>query len=409
MAELPYLWDSQDGSLKFPKFSVAERDRRWARVRGLMRKNDISVLLVPPGSFGDEQGSSRYLSQIGGQQGGSWVIFPVEGNVTAIVGAERETKLWKYAQEWITDLRWGPGSKLVVDCLRELKPSGKVGVVNLKGGYRYKDGIIPYTTWATILAGLPNVNFVEENSILDLARMVKGPEEVATIEKIVTANEAAIKVMFETARPGVSESTVWLKMAQALMEATGEIPARLSIATNREAHDTNAMAWPAVIPAGGVMGQEISARLQGYQAQSNHLFCIGKPKSDDYRASMTVACEIYQDLVNWVKPGVTVGDVIAEGNRLTAKHRAIISGMLVHTTGLGGDRPRLGHDTRMDGGASSISDDTLVIEPGFTFNLKPSIRLSPDGSLGRFGDPLTVTASGARRLGKRAVEPVFVG
>jgi Xaa-Pro dipeptidase len=409
MRQLPYLWDVQNGKPQFPKFSLAERDRRWARVRKLMEHAEIATLLIPSGSFGDEQANSRYLSQIGGQQGGAWVIFPLEGKVTAILNSERETNLWKQAQGWISDLRWGPASKHVVECLRELKPSGKVGVANLKGGYRFKDGVIPYTTWASIEAALPNIQFVTEDNIFDVARMVKGPEEVATIEKIVAANEAAIEVMFETARPGVSESTVWLKMAQALMDATGEIPQRLSIATNREAHDTNGMAWPAIIPNAGIMGQEISARLQGYQAQSNHLFCIGGPVPADHKAAMTLSCEIYQSLLEWLKPGRTIGELIAEASRLTAAHQAIISGMLVHTNGLGGDRPRLGHDTRMDGGSNTITDDNVVIEPGFTFNLKPSIRLTPEGNLGRFGDPLTVTDKGARRLGKRAIEPVFVG
>jgi Xaa-Pro aminopeptidase len=413
MLQLPYLWDVQDEKLQFPRFSLAERDRRWARVRDLMRKADVSTLLVPPGSFpgsfGDEQANSRYLCQIGGQQGAAWVIFPLEGKVTAIVNSEREIKFWKQAQDWISDLRWGVAPRLVVDCIRELSTSGKVAVVNLEGGYRFKDGTIPHTTWESIRTALPNIQFVAENYILDLARMVKGPEEVATIGKIVAANEAAIKVMFETARPGVLESTVWLKMVQALMDATGEIPARVSIATNREAHDTNGMAWPATIPSGGIMGQEISARLQGYQAQSNHLFCIGHPVPADYKAAMTISCEVYQSLVEWVKPGKTIGELVTEASRLTAAHRAIISGMLVHTNGLGGDRPRLGHDTRMDAGNDAMSDTDIVIETGFTFNLKPSIRLTPEGNLGRFGDPVTVTEKGAKRLGKRAIEPVVVG
>jgi Xaa-Pro aminopeptidase len=328
-------------------------------------------------------------------------VFPQSGEVTAIFSSARECEMWKDLQHWIVDMRWGKPASLVVDRVKELAPSGTIGVSNLRGTY-HLGGTVPYEAWSEVLKGLPNVALQAQNTILDLARMVKGPEEVALLEKVTAANEAAIQVMWDTARPGVAEATVWSAMAAALVQATGEFPCRLSIATNREGNSTNTMACPYVIPPGGVMTEEIAARMAGYQAQSNHSFGIGQPMRPGYEKAMSIACDVYASLLAWIRPGKTIGDLVSEYRRLLEQHGCKATGVAVHTNGLGADRPRLGPSM-----GTPQDDLELVIEPGFTFTTKPSARLE-DGSMAQLGDPLTVTETGARRLGKRPLAPKFV-
>lgn len=287
--------------------------------------------------------------------------------------------------------------------LRELSPSGVVGVTNLKGMYRYPEGTVSYEGWRAIQEALPRIRFEPNNDILDTARMVKGPEEVAVIEKEAAGNEAAIRTMFETARPGLPESTVWAAVVSTMIQATGDFPARLSIATNREANSTCGQACHYLIPAGGRMSQEICCRLQGYRAQSNHTFVIGGPVPDDYERAMRTAVEVYEGLLAWIRPGRTIGALLAEYQRLAAERDASVSSVVVHTNGLGSDRPRLGP------GVTPGDDDGIVIQPGFTFSIKPSVRMQSTGMYAQVGDPLTVTPEGARRLGRRVLEPVVVG
>jgi len=78
-------WD--EGLDPYPRFSLAERDRRWAAVRARMAAQGIDVLVTPQnsGHSTDFQANSRYLSHVGG--GGDAdvaVVFPLEGAVTAI-------------------------------------------------------------------------------------------------------------------------------------------------------------------------------------------------------------------------------------------------------------------------------------------------------------------------------------
>src|SRR5262249_48071606 len=47
----------------YPRFSLAERDRRWAAVRALMRRQNIDVIVTPQnsGHSADYQADTRYL------------------------------------------------------------------------------------------------------------------------------------------------------------------------------------------------------------------------------------------------------------------------------------------------------------------------------------------------------------
>lgn len=58
-----------NGKRGLPSFSLAERDRRYDRVRRLMARQNLDCLLAPAADVGEPQANSRYLCQIGGFAG----------------------------------------------------------------------------------------------------------------------------------------------------------------------------------------------------------------------------------------------------------------------------------------------------------------------------------------------------
>ena len=52
----------------YPRFSLAERDRRWKAVRAKMREQNIDVIVCPnnTGHSTHFQAEARYLSHVGG-------------------------------------------------------------------------------------------------------------------------------------------------------------------------------------------------------------------------------------------------------------------------------------------------------------------------------------------------------
>jgi len=397
----PFQTDAT-GKRTLPSFSLAERDRRYQRVRRLMRERNLDCLLAPAADVGEPQANSRYLCQMGGVQGGAWVIFPVSGEVTAILSSERERRMWAANLIWPSDIRWGDFSKLVPERLREMGFSkSRIGVTGLFDQYRMPEGTIQFETWRRIASALPDATFAPANDVLEFSRIVKGPEEIAVIQKITDANEAAIARMMEIARPGMEEGALWIEMAKVLIAHTADYPARLSLGSNNKtANASNSMGLAIAMQDGGVLCQEIDARLQGYRAQCNHSILIGSKNADAYRQATNVAIECFHGILNWVKPGNTVGGLIDEFVRLAESRGAKGGGVLVHTNGLGADRPRVGP-------GPAAHDRDIVIEPGFTFTVKTQIDFK--GTPALIGEPITVSESGARRLGHRNLVPFTTG
>jgi hypothetical protein len=74
----------------------------------------------------------------------------------------------------------------------------------------------------------------------------------------------------------------------------------------------------------------------------------------------------------------------------------------MHTCGLGSDRPRVG----VGGQANSVD---WVLEPGWTFTIKTYFRDADTRVATQVGEPVTITQTGARRLGHRALVPIATG
>src|SRR4029450_4858248 len=83
------------------KFSLAERDRRWSRVRELMRFEGLDAIIgFPNQSHWDQfQADVRYLTHIGGHQTEVAVVFPLSGDVTAFVRGGKEIEWGRIVQE----------------------------------------------------------------------------------------------------------------------------------------------------------------------------------------------------------------------------------------------------------------------------------------------------------------------
>lgn len=98
-------------------FSLAERDRRWTRVRAMMKREGFDCLLTPVGTSAEGEADSRYLTQVAG-----WVVFPLDGRVAVVVNGE-DFEDGKVKAAWVSDVRpaeRGAWSPPVVDALREL-------------------------------------------------------------------------------------------------------------------------------------------------------------------------------------------------------------------------------------------------------------------------------------------------
>src|ERR1051326_3136397 len=196
---------------QYPRFSLAERDRRWNAVRALMGRQNIDVVVTPnnTGHSMDFQANTRYLTHCGG--GGDAdvaAVFPLDGAVTAI--ATTAVARWSTVQEWTTDIREARRNygRVVVERLKELKVDrGRIGITGLGEveGTRTPEGKISYGMWKQLREAFPQAEMVDATAILAEVRYVKSAEEIAVLTKSMEIVERAYEAEVRAARAGARD------------------------------------------------------------------------------------------------------------------------------------------------------------------------------------------------------------
>ncbi len=378
-------------------FSIAERDRRWSRVRAMMKREGFDALLTPVGTSAEADADSRYLTQLRG-----WVVFPLDGKVAVVADAE-EAGDGRSKSAWVSDVRpaergvWSPP---IIEALRAAGlGTAKIGVGRLDKVLRNEEGDVVFTTLDRVRQAFPTSTFVSAYDPLMRIKLVRGAEEIEVMRHAVRAGELGVQAMIATARPGVEHKDVWLAIFAAMTGATGETPSRLAIRAGNEANTSTGGPMLETIQAGQIMNQELAARVLGYMAQVNHSICIGQPPPADWADAGRYCLDVFHQLVDWIKLGRTFMDLCRFYAEKAKARTPELSPtwVLVHTCGFG-DGPRMG--------ATRTETTDLVIEPSMVFTLKPRIVIKGARPTAQFGDAILVTDRGAERLGTRELELV---
>jgi len=401
-----------------PGFSLAERDRRWAAVRRLMAEEGLNGLIAPGMQ---DDADTLYLSQIGGRTREGWVIFPQDSkkDVLALVENRRGQDFWLAAMSWLAEGNYRIAaqniSESVISAIKELGlERARWGVTQLTGIGFDPEGLIPFTTFDRLTKSLPQATFVATD-VVHRARMVKSAEEVEVLKKIVAVNEEALQTLIEAAaRPAKTQAELWFPTYIKLFLATGELPTRLSMALDRGGNSTLGAPTQEAVRPGQILSEEIAANCQGYRAQINHSLFIGSKTLagfDYYAKTLEVSAQIFQALMNAIRPGKTTTKELIERYKNIGAELGVdsLGGVVIHSSGIGNQRPRVGPVTK--------HDLDIVLRPGMTFDIKPAItmkrdRLEDTGPKNRsvqIGDQVLVTEQGAVRLGKRALVPLATG
>ncbi len=381
-----------------------EIHRRWAAVRQKMKEANFDALLVCQHHSGemiterqDGDADVEYLTGI--TLPFKWVVLPYEGKVTALSTQQvRGTKEEKLCKDRGIDLRIarGPWSKTIIDAMKEANlGQGRIGVTDLVDASRQTEGEVTYTTYDQVLKAFPQAKFEPASYLLDGVAALHSAEEIAVLEKSTQVGELGLQAMFETARPGVMQRTVWLAMFSAMVNASGERPFRVSIRADAEGNSALNRPLEEVMRAGQVLSQECSACVLGYGSQVNHSVVIGSPAPADWDAAAKDSLDTFHEMVALIAPGKMVKDVCAPLDKRLVARGERAGALVIHSGGLG-TLPR---------GGSAGAMGQMVLQAGMVFDVKPTFVMK-SGATAQFGDSVLVTETGARRLGKREMKVV---
>jgi Xaa-Pro dipeptidase len=392
------------GPVDYPRFSDAERDRRWTTARKLMRRDGIDVIVGFPNShmFDSFQASTRYLTGIGGNCASVGVVFPLSGDVTAIVSPDQDPAYLRAVQDWVRDIRnVAPGwayAPPYLDRLAELgvEQGARIGVIGLSGNTRYAEGSASYGLVTAIQRAFPRTEIVNATFILDEARYVKSDEELACIEQATRLAERALEVLRTEARPGLTERALLGRMLASMIEQGGDLPTMMLWSAGWPQPPTNHyQPTGRELRAGDMFATELEARWAGYVGQRTQMGFLGSipPLYQDLANLQSVALERCYELL---RPGHTIGDLVracddvARGTPFTCR-------ILMHGKGLGDDAPIAIYGTR----DQRMAD--WPIEANACFVIKPMVMRGEKEQFVYWGDTVVATANGARRLGSQPV------
>jgi Xaa-Pro dipeptidase len=398
--------NSGERGFGLPKFSAGERDRRWGKVRELMRAVGLDTIIgFPNQSHWDQfQADIRYLTHIGGHQYEVAVVFPLSGEVTAFVRGANEVEWWAIAQDWVKDIRatrrtWG---EPVIERMKELKLDGaRIGVSGLGGLLRAPEGTVVTGMLEKVKKAFPKARIENATELLQDARSVKGEEEVAFIERAAEILDRVVAALVAKARPGVMENEVVATIWQTIIANGGDYPSMTHWGAGKGVPWASRMAPHRKLEAGDMINTELEAKYGGYIAQTVQAACLGKIPQD-LRRAFAVSVAIFDDLVAFMKPGVTYREVIRRYQNLVRESGHIPKGMLLHGRGIGEDRPQVTGEADVGYNTAQYTmhlDIPLVV--GNVMVLKPGAMPAEAPDSIRCGDTVAITATGARRLGKR--------
>jgi Xaa-Pro dipeptidase len=388
-----------------PRFSLAERDRRWNRVRELMAADNIDCIFVPPntGHWDTFQASGRYLTTIGGNNAQVATIFPFDGDVTAISSPDINPAIWHARTDWVDDIRsagsgggWGY-TEHVIARIKELGlERGRIGIVGLEGNTRYPEGVFSHGMYEKLRATLPQAEFVNGNFVLERARFAKSGEEIAMMERGIELAEGALDVLRAEAKPGVPECVVYMRLLSSMVERGAELPSMILWSAAWPQSPSNYyMPTQRPLQRGDMISIELEARVAGYNGQVTQVAFIGEAPRE-YQEMFELQQRAVARCYELLHPGSIMGDFVEAVKEFeTADYTCRL---IMHCRGLGDDSPICIGEFRDE------MMRTWPIETGATFIIKPVIFARKEFRRLYWGDTVAATANGARRLGSRKPE-----
>lgn len=382
-----------------PRLSLAERERRWKRVRALMARDKLdAIITVANSSYWDQANANgRYLTSVGGNCTPISAVFPLEGTVTAITGPAPTPDFWLQYQDWVDDIRPTPFNiPSIVERIRELGlEGGRIGIAGLEGVARAPEGLITHVAYRMLTEQLPQAQFLNATFLMEEVRFVKSDEEVSMLAEGVRIVEKVLDVLDREARPGVAECVVFGRMAGALIEHGSE-PTTFMVWSSGNPQPPVASTVPSRRPIGAddIIQVEVEAKYCGYLAHCAATISAGKPDST-LLAMAKLQYEAVQRCLDAMRPGVPI-DVLVGICAEVAAGTPYQCKPVMHSRGHGQDAPVLTFQSRKDRMAG------WKLEENSVFEVKPLVSTADGTRKFMWGDTVVVTPGGAKRLGTRA-------
>lgn len=373
------------------------REARVERVQELLCASELDALLM----WKDE--NVRYLTGFRGQliSGKSallngCLLVPGRAPILLVSGGDLERAL--ATMPWLEELHpipileaagliAGALEHTVVPLLRRLGlAEARVGVDECS-----------YIQVKEFARQAPGVALDDGDSLMQRARLVKLPEEIAVMEEASAIAEAVTETALAAVDPGVREKEVAAEAMRTLYRLGGEMAhvATPFVASGERMAPPNRLCTDKVIREGDIVFVDIGAMWGGYFSDIGRTTVCGRP-SRRQQEVYTCVHECLQAATAALRAGNTNDDVAAAVRGVAERHGfadRFISLFIGHGIGAGANEPPYI-------GESLPGAETVILQEGMTFAVEPLIWVpGVRGGAGvRLEDTILVEAERGRAL-----------
>lgn len=401
-----------------PRYSLAERDRRWAIAQDLMRAEGVDALLVfgehecapvapfaPDVYFTNDRPGSIVMFFAGEEEPTqlAWSPMSIQDNIEA---RKRGDALWIAP----AGIRVGKDPAHVAQLLTEHGlHRGAVGVIGLEPYPPWHIvPVLPHALYAPLTEQFPQATFKPVWFSL-LRRIIRNSEEeLALVRHVAAIGDAMAQAMLEASRPGVSEAEVFTAgMAEGLRR--GAHTPHMLISSGPGFVSWGPAPWsyrpqpPRVIQDGDVIMAEVFNSIALKESQHQVAIAVGEVHPDIEEAAK-VARACYDIGLSLLRPGHTFGEV-ADAMVRTLKDAAGWNvHPMVHSINPYGPVCGFGWGLRTYGPAQDYGElgevptigGELPLAPGMTFAFEPSCVIN--GRMVNIGGTVIVGEDGPLEL-----------
>jgi Xaa-Pro aminopeptidase len=254
-----------------------------------------------------------------------------------------------------------------------------------------------YALVAALREQLPRLELADGDAVMQAARRLKLPDEIALIEEASAIAEAVTQSAIDAVRPGVRETDVVAEAMHTLFRLGGEYAHVMTpfVASGEHMSPPNRIPSDKIIRDGDLVFIDIGAQWSGYFSDIGRTVVCGRP-SRRQREIYTAVHEALQAATAALVPGRTNDDVARAVREVAARHGLaddFIPLFIGHGLGMGANEPPyIGED--MPGA------ETVTLEEGMVFAVEPLIWVEGvrGGGGVRLEDTIAVAPGGGRPL-----------
>ena len=300
--------------------SKEEIKKRVSDARDLMRAGELDVLLVIGRSFYDRMGSLTYLtnhfppfppgafSETVRGMGHGVLVLPLEEEPLLFVDHRNYRREMVHVEKVQVEANISAG---LVNQLERLGAQGaRVGIAG--------EDIMPATMYIDLTTALPDAQFSNANALVEQLRARKSETEVAYLKRAAEIVETAYTAIFDTIRPGVSESDLCAEGHAAGMRAGADFVRYVRVHSGPWA--SWGSRWPQAtqrkLEAGDLIRFDYVGAVEGYGFDVNRTAVVpGKKleKSVEEMLELTIATS--EAAMGAVQAGARASDVHEAASR----------------------------------------------------------------------------------------------